>query len=82
MINWWMESLRKEMAEHGDSNPVLAFAPNEEAWNLPFDSWSYEVPPLLAWTEDRVYFVVSYDGCGWIRSAPRHPQSHGQEPVG
>jgi len=31
------------------------------------------LPRLLAWTDDRVYFKVVYDGAESIGSAPRNP---------
>lgn len=36
---------------------------------------SCEGKPFTAWTEDRVYFPVGYDGSEWVDSVPRNPCS-------
>lgn len=32
-----------------------------------------EGAPFTAWTEERVYFPIVYDGAEWVGSAPRNP---------
>lgn len=38
--------------------------------------------PFLAWSDDRVFFPVKYDGAEWVCSVPRNPVAQGQEHVG
>ena len=37
---------------------------------------------FTAWTENRVYFPVCYDGAEWIGSVPRHPCNEKTEHMG
>jgi hypothetical protein len=68
----------------GDPGPVIAYAPDEAAFDVAFSDGygGTEGPGVLAWTEQRVYFPVCYDGSEWIQSAPRNPQAEGQAHVG
>lgn len=80
----WREMLADEMKQHDDKGPVVAYAPDETAFDILFNS-DYghdEGPPVLAWTETRVYFPVVYDGAEWMGSAPRNPTDNGQAHVG
>ncbi len=72
------------MEETGDAGPVVAYAPDEAAFDVEFDAGfgGSEGPPVLAWTTTRVYFPVVYDGAEWIESAPRIPRREGQKHVG
>jgi hypothetical protein len=67
-----------------DDSPVVAVAPNESVLDIPFDGGfgSSSGPPVLIWTEERVYFPVTYDGSESLGSAPRNPTSEGQSHVG
>lgn len=67
-----------------DDSPFVAVAPDEAALDVEFDAGygGAEGPPVLIWTEDRVYFPVVYDGAEWLGSAPRNPQAEGQAHVG
>lgn len=38
--------------------------------------------PFLAWTADRVYFCVFYDGAEWIDSVPRNPCEEAASHIG
>lgn len=74
---------RKELAvamEGVDSGPVIAYAPDEAAFDVVFDPGYGGAcgPPVLAWTEDRVYYPLQYDGAEWLGSAPRNPRAEGQ----
>lgn len=62
----------------------VAVAPNEEALDKEFypGYGGSEGPPILVWTEDRVWFPVVYDGAEWLGSAPRNPTPEGQSHVG
>lgn len=76
----WMEFLVDAMQAVKDSGPIIAYAPNLESFQVQFDPGygDLEGPPILAWTKDRVYFPVAYDGAEWIDSAPRNPTESGQ----
>lgn len=80
----WQEELEAAMEKVADPGPVLAYAPNEAAFAVQFDAGygGAEGPPVLAWTERRAYFPVTYDGAEWVGSAPRSPVPDGQEHVG
>lgn len=78
----WRKML--ETARHDDASAVVAVAPSEDVLDVEFDDGygGSEGPPVLIWTEQRVYFPVVYDGAEWLGSAPRNPTSEGQEHVG
>ncbi len=64
---------------------IIAKAPEDAAaWEQSFyaDYGSGEGAPVLAWSEQSVYFPVNYDGQQYFARAPRHPQAHGQRAVG
>lgn len=68
----------------GDDSDVVAVAPNVEALDVEFYAGfgGSEGPPILIWTEERVYFPVVYDGAEWMESAPRNPTTEPQRHVG
>ena len=72
------------MQENGDFGPVVAYAPDEAAFDVEFDDdyGMTEGLPVLAWTDQLVYFPVTYDGKESIASAPRYPVTLGQKHVG
>ena len=43
---------------------------------------AYEIQAFTVWSANRVYFPVTYDGAGWVESAPRNPCDEEIEPVG
>lgn len=79
-LTTWAEELAAAMESAQDPGPVVAYAPDEAAFAEQFDSGygGAEGPAVLAWTERRVYFPVTYDGSEWLGSAPRNPQAEGQ----
>lgn len=80
----WRQLFVIAASEVGDGSPIVAVAPDRAAWNTEFDNdfGLSEGPPVLVWTEDRVYFPVVYDGLEWLGSAPRNPTADGQGHVG
>lgn len=88
----WREELKREMRVRDDPGPVMAYAPNESVFDIPFDDTPLDDPlgpHVLAWTERRVYFPACYvDVHGdastgeWLDSVPRHPQAEGQQHIG
>lgn len=73
-----------QVIEPADPGPVLAYSPNETAFDIEFcpGYGSEEGPPVLAWTAEYVYFPASYDGAEWMGRAPRNPRPLGQHHVG
>jgi hypothetical protein len=67
-----------------DPGPIVAIAPDWEAFDKRFDDGygGSEGPAVLAWTEQRVYFPAVYDGMEWLGSAPRNPTESGQGHTG
>ena len=63
-----------------DALSSVAYAPDEATFDESFDAGhgSTSGKPVLAWTADRVYFPVVYDGAEWMGSAPRNPVPEGQ----
>ncbi len=80
----WREMLALAMERYGDAGPVMLAPDDAAVWDRLFDSGygGTKGKPVLAWTEERVYFPVVYDGAEWLESAPRHPRTEGQEHVG
>jgi hypothetical protein len=80
----WRKELTSEMASAQDDGPIIAFAPDEAAFDVEFypGYGGTNGPDVLAWTKARVYFPVCYDGAEWIGSAPRNPEADGQTHVG
>jgi hypothetical protein len=80
----WRKALASEMEDNSDRGPVIAYAPDEAAFDVEFDGGygGPEGPEVLAWTDQWVYFPVCYDGAEWIGSAPRNPREAGQSHVG
>lgn len=83
-LTTWRKELAATMHGEQDPGPVIAYAPNEDAFDVEFDGGygSSAGPAVLAWTESNVYFPVVYDGSEWLGSAPRNPASEGQEHLG
>ncbi len=71
----WRFLLAAERRRHGDVSPFDAVAPDEGVLDLTFvNDWAgSDSPAFLAWTFERVYFPVDYDGAVCVRSVPRHP---------
>lgn len=80
----WRKELERARRYVGDESEMHPLAPDEESWDVEFDSGygGTEGPEVLAWSVDYVYFPVCYDGAEWLGSAPRGPGEHGQAHVG
>ena len=80
----WRKELAYEMKAMSDDGPVMTYAPDEATFDIDFNAGygGPEGPSVLAWTDQRVYFPVCYDGAEDIGSAPRNPVDEGQEHVG
>lgn len=72
------------VAAAGD-DAIIARAPDDAVvWEQSFyaDYGGDEGSPVLAWSEQWVYFPVVYDGQQYFARAPRHPGADGQRAVG
>ncbi len=80
----WRKELNGTIAESDDPGPVIAVAPNWDAFDVEFyDGYGFTAgPPVLAWTEKYVYFPVVYDGREWLGRAPRNPTRVPQGHIG
>jgi hypothetical protein len=80
----WRQELEAEGEVTEDDSPIVAYAPDEAAFDVEFYSGygGTNGPSVLAWSEKRVYFPVQYDGAEWLGSAPRNPVPEGQGHVG
>lgn len=80
----WADMLAECMQKANDPGPVIACTLSPAAMSWPFDSGFGGTcgEPFTAWTRDRVYFPVCYDGAEWVGSAPRHPCDEATEHVG
>lgn len=80
-----MTTWREQLDAVRESDAIIARAPDVDAvWDREFDDHygGAEGEAVLAWSETRVYFPVTYDGSEWLDHAPRNPQPGGQYHVG
>jgi len=73
------------LAVAADDDAIIAKAPEDAAvWEQSFyaDYGGDEGAPVLAWSEQWVYFPVNYDGQQYFARAPRNPRAEGQRVVG
>jgi hypothetical protein len=80
----WRKELQQARASAGDQSEIVAVSPGETVLDVSFDDGygGAEGPAVLIWSEERVYFPMTYDGSEWLDSAPRNPQPDGQAHVG
>ena len=72
----WRELISYEMKQYGETfSDVVSITLTDEDLNERFyDGFgSSNGKPFTAWTKDRVYFPVVYDGAEWVGSVPRNP---------
>lgn len=83
-LNTWRNMLAYERTVNGDETPIVAVAPDEAVLDVEFDDGygSAEGPDVLVWTEEYVYFPVTYDGAESLSSAPRNPRAEPQHHSG
>ena len=72
----WREMIRSEInGIEGEDVKLVACTLSDEDFDRNFDD-GYGGPEgsaFTAWTENRVYFPVCYDGAEFVGSAPRNP---------
>jgi len=73
----WLEMIREEAKERLDPMEQFTCSSPEEEMAREFDDGygSGQGAPFHAWTAQRVYFAVVYDGAEWVGSVPRNPCS-------
>ena len=69
----WRKLIKDAIGDNGDvliGNTLL-----ESEMDVEFDDGygGSEGIPFTAWSKDRVYFPVVYDGAEWVSSVPRNP---------
>lgn len=71
----WRKEIAKARERAGDKSKLVASTLSETEMDAEFDDGSCctEGVPFTAWTIDRVYFPVCYDGAEWVESVPRFP---------
>ena len=75
-MNTWHNLLGSALHAHDETfNDIISTNLSEEDLKVVFDDdyGSIEGKPFLAWTKNRVYFPVVYDGAEWACSVPRNP---------
>ena len=79
----WLNLITAEYHEQTDSGVITTTLTKEEAVEK-FDSGygGTRGRPFTAWTKDRVYFPVCYDGSEWVESVPRNFPGSVTEHVG
>lgn len=71
----WQELFDSERKDRDDTSELEFVFPEDLDWNRKFYG-GYGGPegvPFTAWTKERVYFPVVYDGAEWVESVPRNP---------
>jgi len=71
----WKKEIIEECERYNEDTSSLVYTISDEELNKEFDS-GYgmgEGCMFTAWSTNRVYFPVVYDGSEWVGSAPRNP---------
>lgn len=72
----WRELIEDEMRGHGEEwTDVVSSTLSDEEARRDFDCGygGTEGVAFTVWTENTVYFPITYDGAEWAGSASRHP---------
>lgn len=72
----WREMLLVEMREHGECfDDIISNTLSDEQMDFRFHCGygGTRGGPFTAWTTNRVYFPVQYDGSEWVGSVARNP---------
>ena len=72
----WRELITEELKSKGEKfTDLVSNTLTDVELDTKFDSGygGTEGLPFTAWTENRVYFPICYDGAEWVGSAPRNP---------
>lgn len=72
----WRELIGAEMAGHDETwKDIVSITLTDRELSKKFDSGygAEEGKPFTAWTKNRVYFPICYDGAEWCGSVSRNP---------
>lgn len=72
----WKELITDEMSEHGESwSDIVSITLSNDEVEEEFDRGygGTNGRPFTAWTANRVYFPICYDGSEWCGSVSRNP---------
>ena len=72
----WKIMLEDHMKAKGESfNDIVKITLTEDELNTPFENayGNSSGEAFFAWTNNRVYFAVDYDGLEYVSSVPRNP---------
>lgn len=70
----WRQLIASELQEH-PGEELVAVTLDDAALDADFDGGygSAKGEPFTAWSQNRVYFPIVYDGAEWVGSVPRNP---------
>lgn len=70
----WRKQLEAEIRRHPGED-LIGNTLTDEQMDVEFDDGygTSEGVPFTAWSQNRVYFPVVYDGAEWVGSVPRNP---------
>ncbi len=71
-MNSWADMLNDQLEAFEE---IIFCTLSDEQMKVEFDD-GYGIEkgvPFTAWSEDRVFFPICYDGSEWVGSAPRCP---------
>lgn len=79
----WREEIDAEVQQHLGEE-IIACTLDDAALDEEFDSGygGSNGKPFTAWSQNRVYFPVVYDGAEWAASVPRNPCDDATSHVG
>lgn len=81
----WRAEIIHEMSKHGETWADLESCTlSENQLDVAFDAnhGTEEGAPFTAWTRNRTYFPVCYDGAEWVASVARNPDGKPTPHVG
>ena len=78
----WRELIKEAIGGKGDL--LIGNTLSESEMDVEFDNGygGSEGIPFTAWSKDRVYFPVVYDGAEWVSSVPRNPCAEASDHCG
>jgi hypothetical protein len=78
----WSLLFEEAREKLGDSSSIVAIECKDWYRQFDYGFGGTEGSPFTAWTEERVYFPIMYDGSEWVGSAPRSPNGEALEHQG
>lgn len=84
-VTTWRELIAEEMADHKETWGdilIVQFLWGDADTEFHSGFGTSEGSPFTLWTKKRAYFPVVYDGCEWVASVSRDPDSEATHHVG